>query len=91
MVARVDVGAPCTCVKESPLFAWVPCWPVPPLLSPGLAPACFLLLWITLHFSGNFTFKKMCQKLFFLIPEECTIGAPFTMTYVWVSEFGNCK
>lgn len=81
------------CEEESPLFAWAPCRPPPSTPVPGqpgllsVAVDCFALSRI-LHL------LKMCQKFFFLIPEECTIGASFhqmTDTFGWFLIFGNCE
>ena len=60
------------------------------LMQPGqlsVAVDCFALSRI-LHL------LKMCQKFFFLIPEECTIGASFhqmTDTFGWFLICGNCE
>lgn len=57
MVASVDVWvSPCTCVRRShPCLPGPPVGPLPPLLPP-CSPACFLLLWITLHFLEFYIF-----------------------------------
>ena len=57
MLASVDVWvSPCTSVRRShPCLPGPPVSPLPPLLSLG-SPACFLLLWITLHFLEFYIF-----------------------------------